>query len=138
MAQFLFVNGRPVRDKLLIGALRGAYADFLSRDRHPAAVLNLDCDPQRVDVNVHPAKAEVRFREPGVARGLIVSVRQVKQSSSDGEDWVVFSWACRGAEGLRVVTPVHVDPRSSDSDCSSFAAAAACVTVTPCKRRANY
>ncbi|MDW4550205.1 DNA mismatch repair endonuclease MutL [Defluviimonas sp. D31] len=71
--QFLFVNGRPVRDKLLIGALRAAYMDVLSRDRHPAAVLNLTCDPERVDVNAHPAKAEVRFREPGVARGLIVS-----------------------------------------------------------------
>jgi DNA mismatch repair protein MutL len=73
VAQFFFVNGRPVRDKLLVGALRGAYADFLSRDRHPVAVLFLDCAPERVDVNVHPAKAEVRFREPGVARGLVVS-----------------------------------------------------------------
>jgi len=70
--QYLFVNGRPVRDKLLVGAVRGAYQDFLARDRHPMVVLFLVCPENEVDVNVHPAKAEVRFRDSTLVRGLIV------------------------------------------------------------------
>jgi DNA mismatch repair protein MutL len=71
--QYLFVNARPVKDRLLAGAVRGAYADLLARDRHPVVALFLDVPASEVDVNVHPAKTEVRFREPQLVRGLIVS-----------------------------------------------------------------
>ena len=71
--QYMFVNGRSVRDKLIGGAIRGAYADLMPSSRFPAIVLFITCPPERVDVNVHPAKAEVRFRDGGLVRGLIVS-----------------------------------------------------------------
>ncbi|MEQ1818641.1 MAG: DNA mismatch repair endonuclease MutL [Terricaulis sp.] len=70
--QHLFVNGRPVKDKLIVGAVRAAYHDLLARDRHPVAALFIDLPPDEVDVNVHPAKTEVRFRDAALVRGLIV------------------------------------------------------------------
>lgn len=84
LAQYFFVNGRPVRDKALLGAIRGAYMDVLPKGKHPVVALFLDLDPHMVDVNVHPAKADVRFRDPGLVRGLVVgALRQVIAANSE-------------------------------------------------------
>src|SRR5262245_34135765 len=95
--QYLFVNGRPVRDKLLAGAVRGAYQDFLARDRHPMVALFLEAPAALVDVNVHPAKTEVRFRDAGVVRGLIVGALRTALSAAGHRASTTVADAALGA-----------------------------------------
>ena len=95
--QYLFVNGRPVRDKLLAGAVRGAYQDFLARDRHPMVALFLEAPPEMVDVNVHPAKTEARFRDAGIVRGMIVGALRTALSAAGHRASTTVSDAALGA-----------------------------------------
>ena len=95
--QYLFINGRPVKDRLLVGAVRGAYQDYLARDRHPVLALFLDVPTSFVDVNVHPAKAEVRFKDAGLVRGLIVSALRHALSEAGHRASTTVAGAALGA-----------------------------------------
>lgn len=105
--QYLFVNGRPVKDRLLIGAVRGAYADMLARDRHAVLALFLQVPGGEVDVNVHPAKTEVRFRDPQLVRGMIVSGLRHALSSGDRRSAQAPSASAMAAWQAEPIAPVQ-------------------------------
>jgi DNA mismatch repair protein MutL len=117
LGQYLFVNGRPVRDKLILGAVRAAYSDYLPRDRHPVVALFVTLDPQEVDANVHPAKTEVRFRNAGLVRALIVHAlkeglaREGKRTAANSDGAALSAF--RPSFAPRPSSPGNWDWRSS-------------------------
>ena len=132
--QYLFVNGRPVRDKLLIGAVRGAYADFLARGRHPVVALFVECDGGLVDMNVHPAKTEIRFRDAGLVRGLIVSALRHALANAGHRASTTTTLAALGAARPEPFAPPNAFaqwPASQSQSMPGFAEAVAGYQAPP-------
>ena len=134
LGQYLFVNGRPVRDKLILGAVRAAYSDYLPRDRHPVVALFVTLDPREVDANVHPAKTEVRFRNAGLVRALIIHAlkdglaREGRRTAANDAGAVLSSFKPGGGwSGHTNARPANWDWRTSPA----FPASAAQETSAP-------